>query len=224
MVDNLIFYVTGSAKEPYRIIVEGEGQSLRIFCGCPAGRKGGAFCKHIAYLLQGDVSKLTSTSMGDVNELACRAQGSQLLEKAGVRINKDMLQAEAIGLTALDDVFAKFQPELEALGWTVILVKNDGERDEDRLELYAHFKNGKLRATPSITFEFVRNDYDYGGDEFDLSTWGDERDAPPPLRPRDRPLGIRTSGGKSVGKTWRYLMEPVPIFLELARRGPYAKF
>ena len=89
----LVFHVKGSAKEPYRIIAEGEGNSFRAFCSCPAGTKGGKFCKHIAYLLQGDVGKLVTPSVNDVNELARRAYGSALLEKAGVRVDRDMRQA-----------------------------------------------------------------------------------------------------------------------------------
>jgi hypothetical protein len=170
---------------------EGEGQELRAFCSCPAGRKGGAFCKHVAYLLQGEVSKLASPSTEDVNEFVRRAQGSPLLAKAGVRIDKDMRQAEAAGLYSLSGVFAKYKAELEDLGWTVSFIKNDGERDEDRLELYATFKNGNLRRTPSIVFEFVRNDYDYSEDYADLSAWGEELDGPATLRPRERPYRQR---------------------------------
>jgi hypothetical protein len=223
-MNTLIFHVKGSAKDPYRIIAEGEGQELRAFCSCPAGRKGCAFCKHIAYLLQGDIGKLVSPSTADVNELARRAIGSALLEKAGIRVDRDMRHAEASGLHSLDEVFTQFKPELEGLGWTLRIVKNDGDRDEDHLELYATFKNGNLRKTPSITFEFVRNDYDYPED-FDLSEWGqDLPDTPATLRPRERPWGIRTTGGKSVGRTWKHIVEPLPMFLELARRGPAAKF
>ena len=43
-------------------------------------------------------------------------------------------------------------------------------------------------------------------------------------RARERPFGIRTTSGQSVRKTWRHLAEPVPVFLELARRGPSGKF
>lgn len=217
----LIFHVKGSAKEPYRIIAEGEGDQLKAFCSCPAGKKGGTFCKHISYLLHGDMSKLVSPSVNDVAELARRAKGSPLMAKAGVRIDKDMSQAEATGLTALADVFAKFKAEFEGLGWTVALVERDGERDEDRVELFATYKNGNLRKRPSIVFEYVRLGYEEGAYEFG-GFEGEEEILliAPPSRPRDKPFGIRTTGGRSIGKTWKHLPDALTAFLSLARKGP----
>nr|WP_281394850.1 SWIM zinc finger family protein [Xanthobacter tagetidis] len=37
---------------------EGSGGGLRAFCTCPAGGRGGRFCKHAAGLLMGDVTAL----------------------------------------------------------------------------------------------------------------------------------------------------------------------
>jgi len=225
IMSTLTFYVKGSAKEPYRVIAEAEGQELRAFCSCPAGRRGGVFCKHIAYLLQGDVSKLVSLSAEDVMEFARRAVGSPFLAKSDARVDRDARLAVSDGLHSLEDVLAKFKSEIEGLGWTIVFVKNEGERDEDRLELYARFKNGNLRKTPSIAFECVRKDYDYADFDWDVGSSSSTADAtPPPLRARERPFGIRTTSGQSVGKTWRHLAEPVPVFLELARRGPTGKF
>lgn len=220
----LIFHVKGSAKEPYRIIAEGQGDQLKAFCSCPAGRKGGAFCKHISYLLHGDVSKLVSPSLPDVAELARRAEGSPLMLKADIRIDKDMSQAEAAGLTGVADVFVKFKAELEALGWAITLVERDGERDEDRVELFATYKNGNLRKRPSVVFEYVRMGYEEGAYEF--GGWEDEEEmllVAPPLKPREKPFGIRTTGGRSVGKTWKHLPEALVAFLSLARKGPDGK-
>lgn len=217
MTDTLTFYVQGSAKEPYRIMAEGAGATFRAFCNCPAGRKG-TFCKHIAYLLQGDVTKLAPSSDALVHELTRRAQGSPILDKAGKRIDKDVRVSESVGLSSLSDVFAKFSAELERLGWAIVFKGNEGERDEDRIELYVAFKNGTLRKTPSLTFEYVRNDYGIDGAQY----WQQEdHEVPVTLRARERPFGIRAKGGRSVGNAWKHLPEALAVFLELARRGPH---
>lgn len=221
----LIFHVSGSAKEPYRIIAEGEGDQLKTFCNCPAGRKGGTFCKHVSYLLHGDVSKLVSPSLDDVAELARRAKGSPLMVKAGVRIGRDMSRQEAEGLQSLGEVHAKFKLEMESLGWTVVLAERVGEQDKDRMELYASYKNGKVRVRPSLTLELVRFGYEEGfyevdgsADVIDLST------APVSLIPRQKPFGIVRADGGTIAGPWKHLDTALPKFLELARRGPSAKF
>ncbi|CUX81088.1 MAG: hypothetical protein HLUCCA05_07405 [Roseibaca calidilacus] len=71
----LRFQVQGSGKAPHSITAEGEGPDFRIFCSCPAGRKGGMFCKQVAALLVGDVTKLIGPT-GEMAELARRASGS----------------------------------------------------------------------------------------------------------------------------------------------------
>jgi len=78
----LRFQVQGSGKAPHSITAEGEGPDFRIFCSCPAGRKGGMFCKQVAALLVGDVTKLIGDvtkligPTGEMAELARRASGS----------------------------------------------------------------------------------------------------------------------------------------------------
>ncbi|MFT4160906.1 hypothetical protein [Shinella sp.] len=224
-MSTLVFYVKGSVKEPYRIIAEGEGENLRTFCNCPAGKKGAAFCKHVAYLLQGDVGKLASPSMKDVTELARRAKGSPLLAKAGDRVDNDISQAEAAGLASVAEVHAKFMPELEDLGWTTVLAERVGEQDKDRMELYARYKNGNLRVRPSITLEFVRFGYEEGSREIDWSTDVIGGSATPAtLIPRQKPFGIVRADGGTLAGPWKHLSAALPKFLELARRGPIAKF
>lgn len=213
-MDTLIFYVKGSAKEPYRIIAEGAGASLRIFCSCPAGRKGGSFCKHAAYLLQGDVTKLVSPSTDDVTQLRERAEGSELLNKAGVRVAADIKQSEYGDISSIDEVLRKYRDKLESLGWTIKVEHRDGEREEHRLELWGRFKNGNLRRGPSLWLEYVpyEPEYDYDHESpsrivtFEVTS----------IRKRERPWGIRTTGGKSIGRTWKSIDGALPDFFKLA--------
>lgn len=41
----LIFFVQGSAKEPYKVTFQKNGVNLSAYCTCPAGDKG-QYCKH----------------------------------------------------------------------------------------------------------------------------------------------------------------------------------
>lgn len=78
----LRFRVQGSAAMPYDLVAEGgDGISLRIHCSCPAGRRGGRFCKHAAALLLGDVTNLVEPS-DDPTRLRDLAAGSGLIEAA----------------------------------------------------------------------------------------------------------------------------------------------
>lgn len=144
---DLRFLVQGSAAEPYSVTAVGAGESFRMFCTCPAGRKGGRFCKHAAALLIGDVGALVAPS-DSVEDLASRAAGSPLV---GAAIARPLTRAEIEQLYAddrsLEDVLAHWGDRIVALGHVVRLV--DGEDESRRLEIYAHFKNGKLRKSPS---------------------------------------------------------------------------
>lgn len=75
------YLVQGGGKLPYEVKFEGNGQELRSYCTCPAFRKGGAFCKHVAALLVGDVSNLVDNG-SDIGALKTISAGSPLMERA----------------------------------------------------------------------------------------------------------------------------------------------
>jgi hypothetical protein len=207
--------VQGSAKQPYKITAEGEGDALRVFCSCPAGRKGGKFCKHVAYLLQGDVTKLESHSTLDVEELHRRAIGSPYQAKADARVSADINRSQYSGLTTIDAILAQLQSKLGGMGWVAKISRSDDLRKAEYLELRCFFKNGKLRATPSLTLEFVPFDYEYEGD------WNDgdysEDSASGQLKERSRPWGVRGKGSKSQG-TWGKPEAAIEKFIALAEQ------
>lgn len=199
----LKFRVQGSAKEPYTVTAEGEGETFRMFCDCPAGRQGGKFCKHAAALLVGDVTKLIGAS-DDIMALAKMAEGSLLVEKALVHrpaIKDDRWQH----LESLEDVVREFGDRFAAKGYYCEIVKEPGELPHtlprEELRLYAHFKNGKRRKTPSHVLYYER----LGGD----AIW--EPDAEEPIyqnvAKRARPWGYD-------GKTMSTLSKLIPAFLE----------
>lgn len=78
---DLVYLVRGSSPTPYTVCFQGEGPGLTARCSCPAGTKGGTFCKHVATLLKGDSSTLVEDS-ADIALLPPRAEGSPLLDKA----------------------------------------------------------------------------------------------------------------------------------------------
>lgn len=51
-MEELVFHVMGSAKEPYELIFIKDGDSLTAICSCPAGAHGN-FCKHRIGILDG---------------------------------------------------------------------------------------------------------------------------------------------------------------------------
>lgn len=80
-MQRLRFRVQGSATEPYDLVAEGFGPEFRIFCSCPGGRRGGRFCKHVAALLVGDITRLVDPS-DDVGVLREMAAGTRYVAAA----------------------------------------------------------------------------------------------------------------------------------------------
>ena len=80
----LTFQVQGSGKRPYNITAEGEGANFIMYCTCPAGRNGQAFCKHRRGLLYGDVTKVVEGAEL-VSQLREIAQGSRHMAEANDR-------------------------------------------------------------------------------------------------------------------------------------------
>ena len=77
----LVYHVAGSASEPYRVTFDGEGEKLRAYCTCPAGRRSASFCKHVAALLMGDVTALIEGG-DDIDCLQKVSTNSPLLARA----------------------------------------------------------------------------------------------------------------------------------------------
>lgn len=76
----LQFMLQGSSREPYKIrfYFNDENAQLTGFCNCPAGKRG-LFCKHIAMLLDGDISKLINRNSHDLEVLSKWLSCRQLL-------------------------------------------------------------------------------------------------------------------------------------------------
>lgn len=144
------FRIQGSASEPYTVTAWNSGPDLIMRCSCPASRKGGRFCKHVAALLVGDVTNVVAGA-DQVSELALRAEGSPLLDHA---LRMPAIDA-ALGLGSVDDIEARFRAEMEAIGWSVLRAREPSPLESDALCLHGHFKNGRMMKAPThqIMFE-----------------------------------------------------------------------
>jgi hypothetical protein len=76
----------------YKVRFEGEGKNLKAFCSCPAFKKAGLFCKHVALLLNGDNKLLIEPSdkLADLHKISI---DSLLLEKAKTYIPRKIKYA-----------------------------------------------------------------------------------------------------------------------------------
>ena len=111
----LKFQIQGSGKDPYVVTAEGHGETFKMFCSCPAGRRGGMFCKHCQALLLGDVSNLVG-SADDLPELLRMVQGSHLSDKAMTHKPVDSPDRWA-HIQTLEDVVSEFGGKLTAKGY-----------------------------------------------------------------------------------------------------------
>ena len=60
-MEQLVFDVKGSSKDPYEITFIKDGDSLTAICTCPAGTYGN-FCKHRIAILDGNASAIVSSN------------------------------------------------------------------------------------------------------------------------------------------------------------------
>lgn len=182
----LKFVVKGSSGKPYIVSAHGEGESLKIFCTCPAGSKGGYFCKHIASVLVGEISNLLSGEES-IELLAGRAAKTDLYKRA--LAHKPRSSKRRSGPRECDwkfketkDISVACASEIETfkqIGWHVTVEPNS-------ILLRGYFKNGKLRKTPIVYLIF---------DEEEIIEFADgtvER------KRRSRPFGVGGAGASTT--------------------------
>lgn len=159
-MENLYFQVQGSRANPYKITFEGAGVSLAAFCTCPAGKKAGTFCKHVAQLLKGDSSKIVD-GKDYLSELLERAQGSPLLEKAQTHkaAPPKPEQIDLGAIQSLQDLAAHTEKKLTGTAnWHEYSTDEDGT---ERLCVYMrkYYKNGKPYKNPTLLISMTYEPY-----------------------------------------------------------------
>lgn len=76
-MEELIFLVQGSAKEPYKVTFKNNGNNLSAYCTCPAGENG-QYCKHRFNILGGISDGIVSSNLLDVEVVASWIPGTDV--------------------------------------------------------------------------------------------------------------------------------------------------
>jgi len=72
-----IFFVQGSAKEPYKVTFRKTGDNLSAYCTCPAGDNG-QYCKHRFNILGGITAGIVTSTERGVEEVTSRLVGTDV--------------------------------------------------------------------------------------------------------------------------------------------------
>jgi len=207
VTERLTFRVRGSGNDLYKLVATRDHQGFRILCSCPAGRRGGLFCKHVAALLVGDVTRLEEPS-DSVAALADMAAGHRLVDRAKVyepAPERHALDPAPVDLAGMLELAV---PRLTAAGLVGRI--EDWLDDGRRLAAYARFKNGKLRRTPSLSLTWEPTTSDAIVRPDGGIAWEN-------IRPQVRPWSVRATDGGSVG-AWKDLAVAGWRFLDQLER------
>lgn len=99
-----------------------------------------------------------------------------------------------------------YRDTLEGLGW---VVQFEPGNDDACLALHEHFKNGKLRKTPTATLMYTR----YADDGyFEGADWGI------PHQPRERTRPFRVYADQDRATSYGKLERAAAVFMEAARK------
>jgi predicted nucleic acid-binding Zn finger protein len=155
--NTLEYHILSSNKfNVYSVIFEGKGKDLKAYCTCPAGKKGGKFCKHISGLLNQDMANIVEPS-DKIEALDDVLLGSSLLSKNDDYMNKRELNwfvYNDVKIFAVDDLYKYLKTMIPD---KFIIEFN---KEKSRLALYKveYFKNGNPKH--SIKNRMVCMEYD----------------------------------------------------------------
>lgn len=64
-MEEFVFYVQGSATEPYKVTFRKDKENISAYCTCPAGSNG-QYCKHRFNILSGIIDGIVSQNSSEV--------------------------------------------------------------------------------------------------------------------------------------------------------------
>lgn len=76
-MEKKVFLVQGSAKEPYKVTFQKDGNNLSAYCTCPAGDNG-QYCKHRFNILGGITDGVVSANEPDVEVVTSWLTGTDV--------------------------------------------------------------------------------------------------------------------------------------------------
>jgi len=127
----------------YKVRFDGEGENLKAYCTCPAGKRAKLFCKHISGLLNGDTSNIIEPS-DKIEALSSVINNSPLMDK-----NKEYKQKREqnwfeINNIKINDVEGIYNYLKNIIGDEIIIEHNKELKNNYRLAIYKaeYYKNG----------------------------------------------------------------------------------
>jgi SWIM zinc finger len=184
--DTLLFAVKGSAAEPYRLSSTGRGADFFIRCSCPAFVRGGAFCKHAAALLMGDIEGLVEGTEG-LAALREASAGSRAFAQAlAHRPARPRLEDMVVYVDSLEALQALTLVKIDPLKFGLALSESLMEARE--LGAFRRIKSGALRKHPVVSLRYEPYDWHdvWGGGEQVAEIVGRHN-----VGPRSRPWIVR---------------------------------
>ncbi len=192
----LIFRVQGSSKNPYKVTAEGAGSNFVMYCTCPAGRSGRAFCKHRRGLLYGDISNVVEGA-ALVIELREMARGSEQMVEASSRPLDPQKHIPPANVVCIKTLAEHGSAQFEDSGYAVEFLEGEEPWSWQAVNIFEHFKNGKRRKQPAYSLTW---DLSTGDDVVQL----DGTIAVGNIKPRSRPFSVRGKRGKSFTTRARF--------------------
>mgnify|MGYP006287854735 CR=1 FL=1 len=201
----LVFEVQGSAKAPYTVKAFGSGPELELRCSCPAGARGGLFCKHVAALLAGDVTNVVSGA-DSADELLRRAEGSPLLARSMAAT----AEPDVAGIEGIEDFERRFRGALEASGWAVVKLEEHEPWRSDTLALHGFFKNGRMKKGPTHQLSFEAEIADPIWHDDGSITYENQRPSARPWRLRSKAISRAKSFTRADAACAEFLRLALP--------------
>lgn len=182
---SLTFYVQGSSKDPYKITSVGNDADFHLNCSCRAG-KNKVMCKHVAFLLHGDVTKMVNCVPPDATvQLGALSAGSRQRQAASLFIDRNLAsehktKRESLheGLDTIEAVHAAYGSELGCAGWDVRIKALEFPNRGCSLDLHGSYRRGAKIQTyvnPSVSISLTKEEFAFEQEEWD---WG-SGDLPP---------------------------------------------
>jgi hypothetical protein len=153
----------------YKVRFEGKGEDLKVFCTCPAGKKGGKFCKHISGLLNKDTANIVEPS-DKIEALDDVLLGSSLLSKNEDFVNKretNWFIYNTVKICSIDDLYNYLKTLIDDK--TII----EFNKDIKRIALYKaeYFKNGNPKYVPKNRITSMKYSEDPSGFKVDRQNY-----------------------------------------------------
>jgi|GEM_PF-3174328 len=196
-------HVKGSAKIPYEIKVYNGTEGAHFRCSCPAGKKGNVFCKHIASIIHGDITNISS-GMEYLQKLSKLKISEDLKNKA--LHHKPVQKIKKGKFKSLKEAYDFYIEKFREMNVHCEFYEANDPEGTKEIRIYAKTKTGAIKRYPDfrLTYvEFISVDYDFENNETRPREW---REAQLKFKYKNKKTGIDIKR--------KYIDEPLNKFLE----------